>query len=71
MFRPIPDYYTWELMENSPREIVALGFVSGDRLFDIRATVERLSNGEWLYLIANTDRYGIEPSKKRSDESSV
>ena len=60
---PVPDYYQWATMSTPVYGVVALGFVSGNQISDIRAYVERLASGEWFWKINDTDLDGVEPSK--------
>ena len=60
----IPKNYSWATIRNNPRT-EGLGSVDLEKLTvtDIRATVSRLRDWRWQYLIFNSPFFGIEPSR--------
>ncbi|MEN6421307.1 MAG: hypothetical protein ABFD76_05110 [Smithella sp.] len=63
-FRPIPKDYQWAVMAAPAYGVIAiaLGYVSGNQITDIRATIERLPDGSWIWNLYDTSFRGNEPS---------
>lgn len=61
-FKKVPKDYTWEFTVTPHYGIIALGKAAGDQISDIRADIERIENGSWVYHIYDTPYCGSEPS---------
>lgn len=68
-FRPIPEYYQWAVMAAPAYGVIALGYVSGNQITDIRATIERIPDGSWIWNLYDTSFDGNEPSANLANEA--
>lgn len=59
---PSPAIHTWEFIKHNPTVIV-LGKVAGNQVVDIKAVIERNSDGSWKWKhLPDSHFQGVEPS---------